>query len=83
MNTSKQNITILGATGSIGLSTLDVVALHPEQYSVYALTCHSNVEKLLELAVKFKPRYLVISHSDSYQKLKALVQDIGLDTEVL
>jgi len=41
---SAQSITILGSTGSIGVSTLDVIARHPDRYSVYALTAHSKVD---------------------------------------
>lgn len=79
----KQNITILGATGSIGLSTLEVVSLHPDKYSVFALTCHSNVEKLVELAKRFLPQYLVTSNDSNYQTLQQLVLNAGLRCEVL
>ena len=45
---SKQVITVLGATGSIGLSTLDVVARHPERYEIFALSAHRQIEKLAD-----------------------------------
>jgi len=48
-----QYITILGATGSIGVSTLDVLARHPEQYSVYALSAHSRVAELAAQCLQF------------------------------
>ena len=83
MTSSIQNITILGATGSIGLSTLDVLTLHPEKYSVYALTCHSNIHKLVELASKYNPRYLVTSDSERYSELKQLAQEANIPSEVL
>ena len=76
------NVTILGATGSIGISTLDVVALHPEKYSVFALTGHSRIIELTKLAVKYRPRYLVTS-PEKFSNLKSLVSDAGLDCEVL
>lgn len=82
MTTSKQNITILGATGSIGISTLDVIALNSEKYNVFALTCHSNIDKLLEQAIRFAPQHLVTSDEGSYKHLKALVANQNLDCEV-
>ena len=48
-----QNITILGATGSIGVSTLDVLARHPDRYRVYALTAHNRIEELAGQCVRF------------------------------
>ena len=80
---SKQQLTILGATGSIGLSTLDVISLHPEKYAAFALTCHSNVAKLVELATKFEPQYLVTSDVDSYQTLKELAKSANLSAMIL
>ena len=49
-----QRITILGATGSIGVSTLDVLARHPEKYQVYALSAHSRVEQLAAQCIAFR-----------------------------
>lgn len=80
---SKQLLTILGATGSIGLSTLDVISLHPDKYAAFALTCHSNVTKLIELAIKFEPQYLVTSDVGSYQKLKELAKAARLSSRIL
>ena len=76
-----KNLVILGATGSIGDSTLDIVARHPGKFNVYALTGHSNLEKLIKLAHQFKPKYVVISDVVLYPKLKSLLNDI--DTTVL
>ncbi|MCO4320449.1 1-deoxy-D-xylulose-5-phosphate reductoisomerase [Aliidiomarina quisquiliarum] len=56
-----QRITLLGATGSIGLSTLDVISRHPSRYSVFALTACSNVQGMLALAQKFQPEVIVMS----------------------
>ena len=63
LNTSDskvQNVVILGATGTIGLQTLDVIAQHPERFVVYALTANSSVERMLELCLKYQPRYAVM-----------------------
>ena len=58
-----KRLTLLGATGSIGRSTLDVVARHPERYRVFALTANGSAEALLELCVRHRPRYAVLSES--------------------
>ena len=55
------NIAVLGATGSIGASTLDVVAAHPERYRVFALSAHGSAEALLELCRVHQPRFAVLS----------------------
>jgi 1-deoxy-D-xylulose-5-phosphate reductoisomerase len=55
------NVTVLGATGSIGASTLDVLARHPERYRVFALTAHAGADALLELCRRHRPRYAVLS----------------------
>lgn len=76
-----QLITVLGATGSIGSSTLDVIARHPEQYSVYALTAHSRLDELAQLCQRFKPRFAVVATQSDAQSLQT--QLAGLDCEVL
>ncbi len=53
------NVTVLGATGSIGVSTLDVIARHPDRFVPFALTANDNVEKLFQQCVACKPRYAV------------------------
>ncbi len=77
-----QSITILGATGSIGLSTLDVVARHPERYRVYALTAHSKVNELAELCLRYQPAVAVIGTAEAAGRLAALLKPHGLRTEV-
>ncbi len=52
-------ITILGSSGSIGVSTLDVLARHPERFHVFALTANGNVGRLFEQCMQFQPRYAV------------------------
>ena len=56
----KKRLTLLGSTGSIGDSTLDVVARHPERFSVYALTAHRNGEKLVAQCLRFAPVVAVV-----------------------
>lgn len=79
----KQNITILGATGSIGQSTLDILRRHPDKFSVFALTAYSQVEKLGDLCVQFSPQYAVINGEENADKLNKLLKSKGCDTQVL
>ncbi|WP_211470453.1 1-deoxy-D-xylulose-5-phosphate reductoisomerase [Collimonas humicola] len=78
-----QNITILGSTGSIGMSTLDVLARHPERYSVYALTAHSRVEQLAQQCLQFKPQVAVVGSPAAAQLLSRLLQAQAPQIEVL
>ncbi len=74
-------VTVLGATGSIGASTLDVIARHPERYRVFALSAHASVNKLAELAQRFAPRYVVIGDERGAEQLRSVL--CGRDIEVL
>ncbi|WP_288380303.1 1-deoxy-D-xylulose-5-phosphate reductoisomerase [uncultured Massilia sp.] len=76
-----QRITILGATGSIGASTLDVLARHPDQYSVYALTAHGRVEELAEACRRHRPQRAVVGTAEAARRLAALVADLGVAVE--
>lgn len=78
-----QQITILGATGSIGKSTLDVLARHPQQFQVYALTANSQWQRLFEQCQQFKPRYAVLLDAGAAEQLQAKIRQAGLTTEVL
>ncbi|MDR2881998.1 MAG: 1-deoxy-D-xylulose-5-phosphate reductoisomerase [Azoarcus sp.] len=80
---SPQQITLLGATGSIGASTLDVISRHPDRYSVFALTAHRAANRLAELCLRFSPRYAVMTDSDAAKKLKTLLQTGRCATTVL
>ena len=77
-----QRITVLGATGSIGVSTLDVVARHPDRYSVYALSAHSRVDELAAQCVQFKPAHAVVGTAAAADRLAALLRAAGVKTEV-
>lgn len=78
-----EQITILGATGSIGTSTLEVLALHPERYRVYALTANSSWQALLEQCVTYRPAVAVLKDSDSAAQLRSALSARGLHIEVL
>ena len=77
-----QSITILGATGSIGVSTLDVLARHPEKYKVFALTAHGRVEELAAQCEQFRPAHAVVGSAEAARELAQLLRDKGLRTEV-
>lgn len=79
---SLQTVTVLGSTGSIGVSTLDVLARHPQQYSVFALTANERVAELAQQCRKFNPRFAVVTSEDKGEELRSLLAD-ETDTEVL
>ncbi len=66
-------ITLLGATGSIGSSVLDIILRHPQQYSAYALTANTNAEHMANLCRQFRPKYAVMADTGSAEKLKTLL----------
>ena len=70
-----KNICILGATGSIGLNTLEVVSLHPEKYKVFALSANTDWKKMLELCEIHKPTYAVLVNSDAAEHLHRQAPD--------
>ena len=77
------NITILGSTGSIGTSTLDVVARHPDRFRVIALTANRQADLLFRQCRQFKPSYAVLLDEGSALQLRKLLREAGLSTEVL
>ena len=78
-----QAITILGATGSIGQSTLDVVARHPERYRVFALSAHSQVQLLAEQCLRFRPQVAVVGSADYAAQLQEILRQHACPTEVM
>ena len=82
MNTTRK-VTILGSTGSIGDSTLDVIARHPDRFEAFALTANNNVEKMLAQCVRFQPRFAVLLNPDSAERLANAIKEKGIRTEVL
>lgn len=78
-----QQVTILGATGTIGTQTLDVISQHQERFKVFALTASTNVNGLFELCLIHKPRYAVMLSSEAASALSSQLKQAGLATEVL
>ncbi len=76
-------ITLLGSTGSIGMSTLDVIARHPQRYQVVALTANSGVEPMVQQCQAFNPRYAVMADESAAGRLDEALKSAALDTEVL
>ena len=83
MPKNKIRLTVLGATGSIGASTLDVVARHPDRYEVIALTGATQVEKLADACLRHFPRYAVMGNAASAEMLKQRLSVTDCPTEVL
>lgn len=79
---SPQNITILGSTGSIGVSTLDVIRRHPERYRAFALCAHSQIDKLFAQCLEFKPQFAVMRDAPLASALAERCRAAGLSTEV-
>lgn len=77
-----QNVTVLGATGSIGVSTLDVIRRHPDRYRAFALCAHSQIDKLFEQCLEFKPRFAVLRDAKLAAQLAEQLSAAGLNTEV-
>ena len=77
-----KRLAILGSTGSIGSSTLDVVKRHPERYEVVALAAGRNDERLLEQCLAYRPRHAVLADAAAAQRLEAAVRSNGLATRV-
>lgn len=77
-----KQVTILGATGSIGLSTLDVISRHPEQFDLFAVTGNTNVSGMLEICQTHHPKVAVMADAKSAQSLQQEVSKAGLSTEV-
>ena len=78
-----RNLTILGATGSIGQSTLSVIEHNPELFHIVALAGGSNVEKMLPLCVKWRPEYVAMSSPDAAQVLAQRLRHLNLSIQVL
>ena len=78
-----QHITVLGSTGSIGKSTLDVVARHPDRYRIIALTANQQDELLFEQCRQFLPYFAVLLDEVAAERLRARIAAAGLDVDVL
>ncbi|UTG69838.1 1-deoxy-D-xylulose-5-phosphate reductoisomerase [Neisseria subflava] len=80
---TQQVLTILGSTGSIGESTLDVVSRHPEKFRVFALAGHRQVDKLAAQCKQFRPEYAVVGDASHAAELEKKLKQEGIDTQVL
>src|SRR5690606_15730283 len=80
---SRQGVAILGSTGSIGMSTLDVLARHPDRFVVVALTANSQVDRLYEQCVRFRPRLAAMLDPSAARELERRLRASHVPTEVL
>src|SRR5690606_40275516 len=72
----QRSVTVLGATGSIGVSTLDVIRRHPDRFSVYALTAGTRFQEMAALCREFKPAFAVMADADAAGELEVLLADV-------
>ena len=79
----RQRVCILGSTGSIGTSTLDVLALHPDAFEVFALTGQRRADDLFAQIVRWRPRFAALPDAAAANELGRRVKAAGLETEVL
>jgi 1-deoxy-D-xylulose-5-phosphate reductoisomerase len=79
----RQRITVLGSTGSIGTSTLDVVARHPDRFEVFALSASTQVDLMLAQCARFQPRYAVMASEPHGRVLAEKIRENGLNSSVL
>ena len=74
------NIAILGSTGSIGTQTLDVISRFPERFKATVLAAGSNVEQLIEQAIRFRPSLAIIADESKYERLREALSPLGIET---
>jgi 1-deoxy-D-xylulose-5-phosphate reductoisomerase len=79
----RQRVCILGATGSVGMATLDVMSRHPERFEVFALTAQRRVDELFALCLRTRPRYAVVATAEGAAALARRLADARVATEVL
>jgi len=80
---TRQLVSILGSTGSIGLSTLEVIKIHPQRYRVFALGAHKSVDSMFAQCLEYCPRFAVLCDEKSAQILRARLREQGSAVEVL
>jgi len=78
----RENVTVLGATGSIGVNTLDVIRRHPDRYRVFALCAHTQIDKLFEQVREFAPEFAVVRDAALAAELGMRCRNAGLSTAV-
>ena len=79
----KKTLTILGSTGSVGASTLDVVSRHPDRFEVFALTAATQVDLMLQQCAQFRPRFAVMASAPHAALLAEKIKQNSLSTQVL
>ncbi len=79
----KQRITVLGSTGSVGANTLDVIARHPEQFEVFALSAATRVDEMLAQCAQFRPKFAVMASTRHGRELQTRLSQSGIGTHVL
>lgn len=82
-STSKKRITVLGSTGSVGVSTLDVIARHPEHFEIFALSASTRVDEMLAQCQRFKPRFAVMASAPHAALLADKLRANDISTQVL
>lgn len=80
---NKQRVAVLGSTGSIGVSTLEVIALHPDRFEVFALSAATQVDKMLAQCVQFKPAFAVMASVEHGRQLEQKCKENCLLTRVM
>ncbi len=83
MNTIRQRVTVLGSTGSVGVSTLDVIARHPERFEVFALSAATKVDEMLAQCARFSPKFAAMASAPHADLLAEKLKQNGLPTRVL
>jgi 1-deoxy-D-xylulose-5-phosphate reductoisomerase len=78
----RQRVCILGATGSVGMATLDVIARHPERFEVVGLTAQSRLEELFELCLRFRPHHVVVATAEGANRLGRRLAEAGVTAAV-
>jgi 1-deoxy-D-xylulose-5-phosphate reductoisomerase len=78
-----KKISILGATGSIGTQTLDVLRFHKDEFQLVGITAHRSINKTIEIIEEFNPKYVAITEEEAYKKLKGIVQEKKYQCKVL
>ena len=79
---ARQRLCILGSTGSIGTSTLDVVARHPERFEVFGLSAYQRVDALMAQCLQWRPRFVVVPGPEQATPLRQMLRENGVPTEV-
>src|ERR1700755_1322362 len=82
-NAARQRVCILGATGSVGSSTLDVIARHPDRFEVFALTAHSRVDDLFAQCLRWRPRFAALPAEKRAADLQARLRAHSVEPDVL